>query len=129
MIRRPPRSTRTDTLFPYTTLFRSVPSLAGSTPVERQRAAFSSALMTYRSVPSSDVPATSGAGGRSGRLAIRTTSAGRDFRHWNCEPFHLKSASFAEFGDRASSVAYPFRRNNPCRRVSDYRDRDRKRVE
>src|SRR3546814_4821570 len=26
MIRRPPRSTRTDTLFPYTTLFRSHPS-------------------------------------------------------------------------------------------------------
>src|SRR3546814_7557830 len=25
MIRRPPRSTRTDTLFPYTTLFRSKP--------------------------------------------------------------------------------------------------------
>src|SRR3546814_8765572 len=25
MIRRPPRSTRTDTLFPYTTLFRSPP--------------------------------------------------------------------------------------------------------
>src|SRR3546814_10084037 len=28
MIRRPPRSTRTDTLFPYTTLFRSCPSSA-----------------------------------------------------------------------------------------------------
>src|SRR3546814_20629470 len=28
MIRRPPRSTRTDTLFPYTTLFRSVNSRA-----------------------------------------------------------------------------------------------------
>src|SRR3546814_8640838 len=27
MIRRPPRSTRTDTLFPYTTLFRSFPAL------------------------------------------------------------------------------------------------------
>src|SRR3546814_19864563 len=26
MIRRPPRSTRTDTLFPYTTLFRSSPN-------------------------------------------------------------------------------------------------------
>src|SRR3546814_14857117 len=26
MIRRPPRSTRTDTLFPYTTLFRTSPS-------------------------------------------------------------------------------------------------------
>src|SRR3546814_12107396 len=29
MIRRPPRSTRTDTLFPYTTLFRSDVCLAG----------------------------------------------------------------------------------------------------
>src|SRR3546814_14028373 len=28
MIRRPPRSTRTDTLFPYTTLFRSVAPLS-----------------------------------------------------------------------------------------------------
>src|SRR3546814_6807418 len=28
MIRRPPRSTRTDTLFPYTTLFRSVAVVA-----------------------------------------------------------------------------------------------------
>src|SRR3546814_12459423 len=28
MIRRPPRSTRTDTLFPYTTLFRSFSNLA-----------------------------------------------------------------------------------------------------
>src|SRR3546814_12297635 len=31
MIRRPPRSTRTDTLLPYTTLFRSRPSLPPST--------------------------------------------------------------------------------------------------
>src|SRR3546814_1094310 len=29
MIRRPPRSTRTDTLFPYTTLFRSCPLQIG----------------------------------------------------------------------------------------------------
>src|SRR3546814_6758400 len=32
MIRRPPRSTRTDTLFPYTTLFRSP---VGAGPVEQ----------------------------------------------------------------------------------------------
>src|SRR3546814_15264231 len=32
MIRRPPRPTRTDTLFPYTTLFRSV--IAGVIPAE-----------------------------------------------------------------------------------------------
>src|SRR3546814_6806549 len=30
MIRRPPRSTRTDTLFPYTTLFRSKPPMMES---------------------------------------------------------------------------------------------------
>src|SRR3546814_1025917 len=35
MIRRPPRSTRTDTLFPYTTLFRSCRSL----PSPRRRSA------------------------------------------------------------------------------------------
>src|SRR3546814_2677299 len=37
MIRRPPRSTRTDTLFPYTTLFRSISPArhrAFSTPME-----------------------------------------------------------------------------------------------
>src|SRR3546814_6502367 len=35
MIRRPPRSTRTDTLFPYATLFRSGPE-----PADRPTAAF-----------------------------------------------------------------------------------------
>src|SRR3546814_1000612 len=30
MIRRPPRSTRTDTLFPYTPLFRSVPAVVNA---------------------------------------------------------------------------------------------------
>src|SRR3546814_1205445 len=40
MIRRPPRSTRTDTLFPYTTLFRSelVFSMALQAPVLRRSA-------------------------------------------------------------------------------------------
>src|SRR3546814_15890982 len=33
MIRRPPRSTRTDTLFPYTTLFRSDLTEAGHQPM------------------------------------------------------------------------------------------------
>src|SRR3546814_2370096 len=38
MIRRPPRSTRTDTLFPYTTLFRSVPeATVKGTGVQRAR--------------------------------------------------------------------------------------------
>src|SRR3546814_6784000 len=33
MIRRPPRSTRTDTLFPYTTLFRSAALLRARVPL------------------------------------------------------------------------------------------------
>src|SRR3546814_17897979 len=36
MRRRPPRSTRTDTLFPYTTLFRSVEQVAVERPVARR---------------------------------------------------------------------------------------------
>src|SRR3546814_15967052 len=35
MIRRPPTSTRTDTLFPYTTLFRSEPVGAAPSRMER----------------------------------------------------------------------------------------------
>src|SRR3546814_3881458 len=42
MIRRPPRSTRTDTLFPYTTLFRSN-ATSGSPP----RAAYESGAKTF----------------------------------------------------------------------------------
>src|SRR3546814_9115279 len=37
MIRRPPGSTRTDTLFPYTTLFRSCPPLAAAASHKRSR--------------------------------------------------------------------------------------------
>src|SRR3546814_1137375 len=36
MIRRPPRSTRTDTLFPYTTLFRSILRMRGGKKVPAQ---------------------------------------------------------------------------------------------
>src|SRR3546814_5637705 len=42
MIRRPPRSTRTDTLFPYTTLFRSIGDLrcvaGGDAPLDLRKA-------------------------------------------------------------------------------------------
>src|SRR3546814_3758946 len=37
MIRRPPRSTRTAPLFPYTTLFRSVPAPAGAERVAHRQ--------------------------------------------------------------------------------------------
>src|SRR3546814_10724054 len=41
MIRRPPRSTRTDTLFPYTTLFRS--TLVEVLPLDLEARAFDTA--------------------------------------------------------------------------------------
>src|SRR3546814_7303689 len=47
MIRRPPRSTRTDTLFPYTTLFRSLGGVSGRT--ERR---FRLQRSSYLAVPS-----------------------------------------------------------------------------
>src|SRR3546814_12693842 len=53
MIRRPPRSTRTDTLFPYTTLFRSAGAAARSAPagtaVAVRRAAVRTATVAVRS--------------------------------------------------------------------------------
>src|SRR3546814_4653641 len=44
MIRRPPRSTRTDTLFPYTTLFRSPSSVKVAHIVHRHAVAVLSSL-------------------------------------------------------------------------------------
>src|SRR3546814_3034152 len=56
MIRRPPRSTRTDTLFPYTTLFRSliVAALGGLTlwSMDSVRNGSSSAASAWRVIRS-----------------------------------------------------------------------------
>src|SRR3546814_5405638 len=62
MIRRPPRSTRTDTLFPYTTLFRSFDTIRSKPPLpdrasyqlpqknRRQRPAFAHYVVQYRAL-------------------------------------------------------------------------------
>src|SRR3546814_10347127 len=46
MIRRPPRSTRTDTLFPYTTLFRSV-VMSGVEVVDRHPVELRSEILLH----------------------------------------------------------------------------------
>src|SRR3546814_2123198 len=58
MIRRPPRSTRTDTLFPYTTLFRSLRDPGGH-PEQLAR--------------SPDTIGTAPLGGRRGQLCAHST--------------------------------------------------------
>src|SRR3546814_3949378 len=60
MIRRPPRSTRTDTLFPYTTLFRS---MTAATP--DWRTSFRSCSNTRSAVGGSRLPVGSSASSRS----------------------------------------------------------------
>src|SRR3546814_8899367 len=56
MIRRPPRSTRTDTLFPYTTLFRSLPN--------EEIVRFEAKVVDVLCELSGDCPADGGAGRR-----------------------------------------------------------------
>src|SRR3546814_11305068 len=75
MIRLPPRSTRTDTLFPYTTLFRSISNTAsasfdtgaGTTTVDSNRVELLVDELLDVTVDSSnpaDVPTTPGATGQ-----------------------------------------------------------------
>src|SRR3546814_16874825 len=59
MIRRPPRSTRTDTLFPYTTLFRS-PS-GGTLDVLGERPGADAALLGKVGFVAQDAPTRFGA--------------------------------------------------------------------
>src|SRR3546814_15890185 len=62
MIRRPPRSTRTDTLVPYTTLFRSAaragsrlaPETSGATPDHCLRGGAAGSSHRPRSAPGAD---------------------------------------------------------------------------
>src|SRR3546814_8316307 len=51
MIRRPPRSTRTDTLFPYTTLFRSYVDLGHHVVELRPVSGFETLLDRFRQPP------------------------------------------------------------------------------
>src|SRR3546814_7726416 len=48
MIRRPPRSTRTDTLFPYTTRFRSVHAVLGAFRRKHQAAEGAAGMERHR---------------------------------------------------------------------------------
>src|SRR3546814_11679988 len=75
MIRRPPRSTRTDTLFPYTTLFRSVKVVLGADAAAMIQAMAPGAAMApaIHGVSLLQVDALAGAGHR---LSTNCSGAG-----------------------------------------------------
>src|SRR3546814_4420139 len=90
MIRRPPRSTRTDTLLPYTTLVRSPVREAGATALgrdhgrvvvprdlQRQPAGRRGRHAVVEGRPSGFLPAAGGAGGSRGRAAVAAGPADR----------------------------------------------------
>src|SRR3546814_6681396 len=71
MIRRPPRSTRTDTLFPYTTLFRSDEGCGEGAAGIDCRAAVLNAALRYRLTGSSGEWTATGSEEQAARLQNR----------------------------------------------------------
>src|SRR3546814_979143 len=67
MIRRPPRSTRTDTLFPYTTLFRSRDDIGSLVDRPHRDVPFGSVKARGRTAPDGRPDAGRAASGTSGR--------------------------------------------------------------
>src|SRR3546814_1963093 len=84
MIRRPPRSTRTDTLFPYATLFRSLPIVL-EPQREAVRVAAVAATLAPRQLAADDLVAEGAAlealGAALRRSAARTQPAERSEEH------------------------------------------------
>src|SRR3546814_8326537 len=85
MIRRPPRSTRTDTLFPYTTLFRSV----ASTAADPQTIIAETALtdITERGATRMDDQTSEASMERRKKEGYFCTAYPSDFFHERCERF------------------------------------------
>src|SRR3546814_19587773 len=80
MIRRPPRSTRTDTLFPYTTLFRSLAGDGGGV-----------ATLSWRRVSQHRGPARAGRPQRLAKLArVARLSLWRPRRDAAADRLHLR---------------------------------------
>src|SRR3546814_6193307 len=84
MIRRPPRSTRTDTLFPYTTLFRSAAASRRQRAVPPSAAGHQAAAAEIHGIPAAGRATGGGiergrfgAGQRAAPRALRTAQADR----------------------------------------------------
>src|SRR3546814_2382175 len=90
-IRRPPKSTRTDTLFPYTALFRFPGRMAAATPRPNSTSSTASALVTMQHTTSA--PATASA---ADVTTLRPRAASRSEEHTS-ELQSLMRISYAVF--------------------------------
>src|SRR3546814_7904344 len=70
MIRRPPRSTRTDTLFPYTTLFRSDPALLAVLRAEVGRSVLTPDSAAMRAIKLAEPSPNRVAVSKAGRIEV-----------------------------------------------------------
>src|SRR3546814_2622884 len=94
MIRRPPRSTRTDTLFPYTTLFRS-PAQHHADPVRRSHRRIDREAVLRRFHPRRDA-GDQQCGGDPRRLLLSEAALRRSEEHTS-ELQSLMRISYAVF--------------------------------
>src|SRR3546814_8137783 len=91
MIRRPPRSTRTDTLFPYTTLFRSDGFIAHVSEITGKKVAFFPVQSNAAQLEAL----------RSGRLHVAGVNTGSNPIAVACAgfvPFAMMAANDGSFG-------------------------------
>src|SRR3546814_4456975 len=102
MIRRPPRSTRTDTLVPYTTLFRSLPSDLRS-GIYRRPAVAATLSATLELAKSGRIRQKQDAA--SGPLLLRAVPEGRSEEHTS-ELQSLMRISYAVFCLKKKTMNY-----------------------
>src|SRR3546814_4110475 len=96
MIRRPPRSTRTDTLFPYTTLFRSTRiSLHATRAVPHRAAQFTRSTLSV--VPSTPTTRTCAPAGTSAPPLMRHCESSTRSEEHTSELQSLMRISYAVF--------------------------------
>src|SRR3546814_5444339 len=91
MIRRPPRSTLTDTLFPYTTLFRSAwpavaPNKASKTSLRLPQRANDSVSGAFDCLPSSFICLNTGDSANCRRMYTEMASSSDDSRNGMRQP-------------------------------------------
>src|SRR3546814_13884997 len=109
MIRRPPRSTRTDTLFPYTTLFRSASrrcltqSTASSPPISKRNIEDCRRASPSPSIAAGGDDKLSHA--RTAHMATAWRCLDRGVGVEPCRPLHWRSHGTGPLQDRTSVVS------------------------